>query len=311
MIIQKTRIRNVEKYIKHVADSENFAIGVPVTENNMPIIQKIGFLKDLKDGQQILPKSIGNISNFNAYGKFHKLKDEPMETAYSQREWFWKDWGGHQHSKIVDVPYKRYPREFIQPPSEELRVVSTASNQLIVSRLVVKNSSFYDDIKHIVNLFLEIFGECIILDENLNDIEIPKIEKLNWEVLPPGEYPWDEVKNHVKESVSKAPKGKKPVIEHRLKIITKHNPTYFAVGKGGFDGYWVFGFPEKGIYILENSNYGNATYCFGDNWKQCTQLSKKEILDNELHFDRVVHREGWEKGINDLVSETRKNKKVV
>ena len=55
----------------------------------------------------------------------------------------------------------------------------------------------------------------------------------------------------------------------------------------------VFGFPKKGIYLLESVHLGNATYIFGDDWEKLSKLSKKEILDENLHKDRIVHRKLW------------------
>lgn len=43
-------------------------------------------------------------------------------------------------------------------------------------------------------MFLEIFGYCEIFDEEekvlSSDIQIKSI---SWEILPPGEYPWDKI----------------------------------------------------------------------------------------------------------------------
>jgi hypothetical protein len=300
MIIKQTRIRNVDTHLSHIKDGESFYIALSDVGNFTEDLIKIGFTSDLEVGEKILPKSIGNITNFNANGKHNKLTDEPMEEAYYQRLWIWTDWGGYEHSKIVDIPYKRYPREFIKPPSEELSIVETSENEKFLVSDKFQKGEDNETVKHVVNMFLEIFGLCLILDEDLERFQVPEIKKLNWEILPQGEYPWEDVEEHVKESIGRAPEGKKPVIEDRVKTITNHNPNYLAIGKGGFDGYWVFGFEDEEIFILENTNYGNATYIFDDNWETYSQLTKKEILTGDIQKDRIIHREGWHDNINKL-----------
>jgi hypothetical protein len=44
-------------------------------------------------------------------------------------------------------------------------------------------------------------------------------------------------------------------IEHRIKTISECNPDFLAVGKGGFTGYFVYGFKSKKIFILESIHY--------------------------------------------------------
>lgn len=74
------------------------------------------------------------------------------------------------------------------------------------------------------------------------------------------------------------------------------------MGQGGFNDYLLFGFPNKNIYVLESIRFGNATYVFDRNWEELSQLSKKEILDNDLHVNRIIHIEGWEQNVNDLLN---------
>lgn len=297
MIIEKTRIRSIGKHLNHIKEGEDFYISIDNIDQFSQKLLDIGFTKKLVIGEKILPKDIGTITSYNAHGKYKKLKDKPMETAYRQAEWTWEDWHGNSYSKIVDIPYKRYPRKFLPPPSEELTILEVDGKKQLVSR-VFKRGEENETTTHVINLFLEVFGRCIILNADFEKFKIPEIKRLNWQILPPGEYPWDEVKEHVKENIKRAPSGNQPVIENRVRSITEHKPNYIAVGKGGFDGYWVFGFPNVGIYILENTTYGNATYVFDDNWTSHSSLSKKEIIDGNLHLERIVHREGWHKNIN-------------
>lgn len=302
MLIKQTKIRKVEIHLSHIETSQSFFIGLENLPAHKDKLTSIGFPDDLPTNTQLLPKVVGNVTRFNTHGKEIKHKDEPLETTYYQREWTWKDWGGYEHSKIVDVPYERYPRSFIEPPSEELKIIDHEGFKLLVSEETTKREKNYDRIKHLINLFLEIFGECIVLNKDYKHLNITKVERLNWEILPPGEYPWDEVKEHVQEGIDDAPKGKQPVIKHRIKTITNYEPTYFGIGVAGFHGYWVFGWPDRNLFILENSNYGNATYIFGEDWKKYSHRSKREIISGDNHKDRLIHRKGWVQEIDQLLN---------
>ncbi|MPN37374.1 hypothetical protein SDC9_184891 [bioreactor metagenome] len=90
--------------------------------------------------------------------------------------------------------------------------------------------------------------------------------------------------------------------EHCANAILRHNPIELIYGSGGFRGYLIFKFPEKGIFVMENLMYGNATYVFENEWEQFSQLTKAEIIDNHLQKERFEHRIGWEEKINNLLA---------
>ena len=52
--------------------------------------------------------------------------------------------------------------------------------------------------------------------------------------------------------------------------------------------------------ILESLIYGNAIYVFDKNWLEFSKLTKKEILDENLHMKRIIHKKGWEKEVRAL-----------
>lgn len=301
MNIKKRRIRNLQPYLRLIPENEDFYIGLSNFNENLERIQEIGFTDNLLVNEQILPKSIGPISEYNSEGKNNILKDQEKEQYVQIREWSWDDWGGNTHTKIVYIPRERYPREFLPPPSSELKITELENNKLLVSECLNRNNG-EDKILHIINLFLEIFGECDILTNEL----IPPISqntvRLNWKLLPPGEYPWERVRDEVTDIIERQPRGNQPVANYRLETITEHTPNFVAIGNGGFNDYLVFGFPEKDIFILESIRTGNATYVFDQNWEELSQLSKKEILDNELQQERIIHREDWENNINALLN---------
>jgi len=306
LIITGKRKRKIDKRLAFLIEGKKVNMGVPVNEDNRQILKKIGFTETLSEGETVLPIYNGPISIFNAEGKYLIHKDQPMETAYRQREWTWKQWAGYHEtetqSKIVDVPYKRYPRTFISPPSTELSIVKNREGKKYViapGQLIEVSNS--ERLLHIINLFLEIFGYCEILTEDLEDYVLKNVRRLNWEVLPPGKWPWNKIKDKVLPIIQQTNEQKQTVVIHRLKTITKFEPDFSAIGHAGFRGYIIFGFTKKNIYTLESIFTGNATYVFGEKWESLSQLTKAEILEEALQKDRIIHRKKWVKSIEKLL----------
>jgi len=311
MQLQKKRIRNVEQYVKHIPQGNKIIIGISNPQRFPTILERIGFSKEYQSGETVLPPGdFGTVSIYNSEGKEFPRKDLPLETAYRQAEWQWTEWRGKYHtqrmSKIVDIPYKRYPREFIAPPSIELAThIDQNEGLLVVSPEISNISGNYELLKHTVNLFLEIFGECEFFTDNLEKIRANNTVHLNWEILPKGKMPWEQFKKTIEPLLKEAPKGNRPVLEYRLGIINKMEPDFRAVGRGGFHGYIIHGFTDKKLFILESMYYGNATYVFDDAWEELSKKTKAEILTEKLQKDRIVHLQGWEQKIIKLTEQVR------
>jgi hypothetical protein len=303
MHISKKRIRNIRPYVRGFKLGEAIHVALAYPASHKPRLIEIGFTKDLAIGERVLPSSLGPVSTYNAEGKYNVRRDLPMETAYRQTEWHWTEWDGTEQSRIVDVPYERYPREFVPPPSKELQILKNAKGEKVVaSDQLTFSLKNLPEITHTVNLFLELFGECDLLKADLVPVVKTPMKRLNWTILPPGKYPWSKLSALVQPILDKAKDGNAPVIKDRLSRVAARVPEFVAVGHGGYRGYVVFGFPKKGVFVLESAYYGNATYVFDQNWEQLSKMTKAEILDGNLQKQRIIHREGWSGTINQLLS---------
>lgn len=309
MIIKKSRIRNLESNIRFIKKGATVAVGIKTASRNQDIFGKVGFAQQPNVGDSVLPSaSIGPVSRFNAEGKYTKHKDRPKETAYRTIEWHWEEWEGPydrvERSRLVDVPYERYPRTFVPPPSVEISVLKTSNGDLaLVSPFVEYTEENKELLRHTINLFLEIFGECQFFTEDMSEIIKTPIRRLNWRILPHGPMPWEQLRKEIEPLVSSTPKGKHPFIEHRLKIINEFDPDFTAVGTAGFRGYIILGFKDRDIYVCESLFYGNATYIFNERWEELTKKTKAEILNKDLQEDRIIHRvESWERRIKEWLS---------
>lgn len=306
MILKKKRVRSIKANAPFLKNGKQYMIGVALDSVSAIKLKKLG-ISSPNPGDSILPPSVGPVSHFNAEGKFVPNKELPMETVYRQAEWCWNQWAGGgdvvKVCKIVDIPYKRYPRTFIEPPSVELSVFfDTDGRVFAVSPAINYNESDDTEFVHTINLFLEIFGECIFFDDSRSQIIKVPLKRLNWQLLPQGIRPWKQLKQELAPIIAQVTKGKISVVEYRIETINQYEPIFAAIGNGGFNGYIVLGFPHKKLYVLESILYGNATYVFGDNWEKLSQLTKKEILDESLQTDRLIHKESWYGNIGKLLS---------
>lgn len=299
------KTRGIIKYLKHLEPNDQYWLGLPAhgLENKL---EKLGFSVPLASGERLLPEpKFGPANRRNALGDEIVHRDKPMETAYRQAEWHWTEFRGRydtaDRSKIVDVPYKRYPRTHVPPHGVELVIRRTGKDALVIAGPFVVGQ---DDPRatNTANVFVEIFGECAVLRHDMTVWAKVPVRQLNWELLPPGKNPWTSAQSALQKVVRNADKGNQPVIKARFDAIGEHEPEFVAIGTGGFNGYVVFGFPRLGFCLLESQEVNNATYVLNEAlWEKVSMLSKAEILDGKLHIDRLVHRESWFGAVRNLL----------
>lgn len=294
------KTRSIAKHIKHLRPGDGYLLGIPGSAHE-EALQALGFSSPFATGERLLPGAEhGPACQRNAEGAVVVHRDQPMETAYRQVEWHWKEFRGRYDtedcSRIVDVPYQRYPRTQVAPYGVELEIRIAKGNDDVFVVAGPFSASGADDERatNTVNVFIELFGECTVLRPDMTSLTKTPVKQLNWELLPPGKNPWKAAQPALERVVRKAEEGNQPVIRARFETVGKYDPDFVAIGNGGFDGYVVFGFPRLGICVLECRSVNNATYVLNeDSWETVSMLSKAEILDAKLHRMRLVHREGW------------------
>lgn len=299
MKIMKKRINNIEKYLNAVKEGENVNIIYPILKKDKKVT-RCGVSDEQNIGEEILPKVIGPVSDFNAHGKSIALKNEEKEIRIIERPYHVIDWQGGDHYGIAYDPRECYKRKFITPPSVELRIVERNRKKCISVKPLSKKQENYELIKHQINLFLELFGECDILKEDEEFFDHVEVKKLNWKVLPKGEYPWSKMEIYVKKVIENMPKNIQHIVEENIKEIASYTPDFVAIGEGGFNGYFIYGFKDKDFVILESNEIGNATYILNNDWKKISKLTKAQILNNELERERIIHSKNWKEKIAKL-----------
>lgn len=297
MIISGKKIRNVDKYLSEFQEGEKLYIGLQNAENYCDELRNYGLLGDLSENHTFLPRPLKNVTEFNANGRWVKDKSLPKEEREFESEYHVVDWHGNDHYGIRYYTRECYQQRLI--PASEIEL--TYSKGLLISPLLVYSQENKGLIKHIINMYLEMFGQCETLTESYIPKKILRTERVTWTVLPKGEYPWQEAKSHIDSIINIIPKKHRNVINRRHETITENVPDFMAIGDQGFWGYVIYGFTKKGIFVFESNKPNNATYVFKGNWKETSQLTKAEILNEQLYEARIIHNSKWSHSINELI----------
>ncbi|MCO7614158.1 hypothetical protein NJH83_28365 [Pseudomonas chlororaphis] len=291
-MIKGQSIKSIARLIAE-AKGANHVMFVVLRDSVTPTRQKeIGIHHLQHHGDSILASDIGKVSNFNTSGKEVKRKDLPLIKKSIPQYRTWKDWHGREHDGIQHRTMDVYPIDFISPPSEKLSLEDINGAIYIATRRI-DLSSDPASAMHLANLMLEYFSEFEIFDLSKHKILDVVARQLQWEVLPQGKYPWNKTSDIVTPYLTKLSQSEKGVIEHRMREISKYEPDFLATGRGGYSGYFVYGFTSKKLHFLESIHLNNATYVFGDNWEHLSSLTKEEIINGEHEHLRVIHDKKW------------------
>ncbi len=309
MILSQKRVRSLDSHLDAATLGKQLRVAVSLT-NHREKLKEIGFPDPPIPGQVLLPSSsFGPSCRFNAEGKQIPQRHLPKETLYRTQMWTHTEYHGDEAREVeslVSIPYQRYPRIEVPPPSVELTIVAAESGELYIAT----NSFVYgsEDVALLsgINVLLELFGLCEVQLEDGSLLKPPRVQSLDWEVLPAGDFPWVRVKRHIQASFRGAKPHTLAAIEWRMEKLWGFAPTHTLVGRSGFDGYVIFCFPELGLNVLECRRPDNATYVLGENWLALSQLTKAQILQANLHLDRVLHTTQWESRISRILTPPRR-----
>lgn len=307
------KTRNITKYLNHLQPSELYMLGLAVSPEVEEGLKALGFDVPLIPGQRLLPPARkGPASRRNAEGYEIVHRDQPMETAYRQVEWHWTQFAGRygteEMSKVVDVPYQRYPRTYVAPYSVELEVKVREDGQtFVVAGPFVNEAASAAVATNTANMLREVLGGFEILGKDLSNWVSAPVRRLHWQLLPPGKSPWESAKPALEKMVERAPAGNQGVLRARLTAVGEKKPDFVAIGVGGFEGYTVFGFARERLCVLECPQVNNATYVLPmESWESVSQLTKAQILDANAHKARIVHTRTWFDALDEVLRGDRK-----
>lgn len=301
---KKKYIRSLARHFSAVSEGSTVILGFRLQDADSDTLQRIGLGSEPEVGTRVVPASLGRVSHFNAAGKELIRRDLPLEKVTREQLWTRQEWRGRETvevTDIVDIPYKRYPRDYVPAPLVELEIVTDSTGQ----EYAVVDSETYDPAKptallHKANLMLELFGDFEILQEDLSPVIRAVIRRVNWEILPPGTLNREQLTQIVRTTSRRATESQQRIYFERFDALESFGPDEIIRGHGGFNGYMVFAYHNRGLYILESPFYGNATYVLDGDWERISQLTKAEVLKQDAHKDRIIHNSGWNTEIRAL-----------
>ena len=275
-ILKETKDIDVNKkyYIMVDASAENIAkLDIPKFEEGLAIQPSTKFgitSRKNVDGYYVVEKSLPKEERF-------------IRTIY----WEWQLYNGDWQSDYKDIYKECYPKTYYEPFGIEMFLRKNKTGK----EIIVTESSNDIDIRNIINLYLEVFGYCEILDENLNSLltDIKYIRR-NWEILPPDVK--IEIKRTRAHKKEESERKRKDYDQVRLDTLEEYNPIERNIGKNGFQGYYAYVF-EK-ICVLESPVYGNATYIVDrEGWEKSSMETKRELIGNKKFLKRIEHDSKW------------------
>ncbi|MBK1968872.1 MULTISPECIES: hypothetical protein [Brevundimonas] len=301
MLIVQTRILNLSRYFGGLIPRTDFRLVVKVSDVVARKLDASGFA-GLGDGDVLLPANVGTVSRRNAEGDYIIHKDQPKETrSIGVRTWTRKQWAGRgqvtEVTESVNVERECYPRTFVPPPGVELTVVDYNGDLFIVSDTMTTAVTPDEDVLHVTNLFLELFGRTEIRHANLNQFTPPQTRRLNWSLLPPGTTTAAGVLAHLRPYIARRARTYRDPIMERLNFMASRNPDEVYLGHGGFGAYVAYVFNTPGNAVLESVLPDNATYVFGSNWATVSRMTKTDVLNGRRHIDRIFHRLDWQRRV--------------
>ncbi len=274
----------------------------------------------MKDGvpvflsEQIPNARNGKFSRINAEGVELVLKDKPKVSKIISIES--PNWGdSYNGTHTVDFVRDVYQREWFAPKEltlqievlgEEMKAEKTYIVRFGINEVLSRKSSRFRKSPHLkndlffdLNLLQENVGAASIFPSGATRSDYLKTVFVTWEILPPGER---------EETIAKILGGfKSPSAEIRKKIearyalLMKLKPDAFISGTSGFSRYFGAKFSDS-LVVFENLEYGNAIYAMFEDWETLSKLSRVELLKgSRTGFERIVHAEGWEKRLIELV----------
>jgi hypothetical protein len=299
MRLKQRRILDAEPYLAGLPKGEAFKIIAYPPEGHS--LKRAGFGDSRTLGETVLPSVVGSVSRFNAEGGWQVHRDRPKERRYMST-WLaqWTEWAGRGRTRQVeelrDVYRSCYPRTFIEPPGLELTYLNRAGAPLVaLSATFLNDPGSRGQIRHAINLMLELFGSCELVRDDLSSYAPPGVKRINWRMLPPGAHPWPTLRNHLDQTLRGTSPLTRQMILERQEFLVSLNPAETYVGLGGFADYIAYTFPDRGVVVLESVKHGNALYAFGDNWRRVSQLTKAQVLNGNVHLARIIHANGWKR----------------
>lgn len=290
IFINKKYKRSSSSFLKEIANIKANSV-IVTSEPNISddMLKKVGFSLPIENGDNVVPCELGRFTDYNLNGKHVVHKDRPKEKRYVNTiYWTWTLWNGEEQGRFCDIYRKCYPVTEELPPLEIM--IYSKNKKCVISEPIKKTDA--KRLLHVVNMFLEVFGSCVVTD-SVDNVQI--VKRLPWIIFPQGHK--FEGKNlsiiDVCPNFYKKNKREQQFIATRHDYLMSQHPSAVYVGASYFRNYTVYTYQEEHLSILESTSLDNATYVFDENWETYSKMTKKEVVTGNYHKERIIHQKNW------------------
>ncbi|PJJ96703.1 hypothetical protein CO641_12645 [Lysobacteraceae bacterium NML91-0213] len=261
------------------------------------MLKRFGFVEPFDVGQSVMPSvHLGPAARRNANGYEIVHRDQPKEEMTRLQSWRRMQWHGRDKIEVEDFiqrTYWRYPRTYVAGEGVEFTIMVRPDGSKVIASPAYAPVDAAESLLMAANLVIEGFGGVeFVCADLVPPLSVP-IKRLNWEIFPQGRVPWAQVRKEIDRVTERASASIKPVIRARVQVVEQYGPDFAAIGRAGFDGYWVFGFTKHDLYVLESRMLDNATYVLDADWQAVSQLTKAEVINSDLSVARLIHDASW------------------
>ncbi len=258
---------------------------------------------------QIPNVTSGRYSRTNIQGKEVIRRDLPKITkSYTWDSPNFGDWSKGSHQVTIDREV--YQREFISPKELEIKIELLDTQQkdgavifvlkfTVEEVLSISDEDFEGSLLYNLNLLQENIGRSEVFPSDATREDFMRTVLVEWEILPPGKKE-DIIEKIISGFKSVTPEEREK-IGLRYDLLSKLKPQCYVRGTSGFHRYFGAMFADD-LVVFENIEYGNAIYAMFEDWKKLSKRSRTQLLSGgDTGFERIVHRDGWESKVQELV----------
>lgn len=303
------RILKLERHLPEFAEGDLVRVVMNMEGASAQVLTRFGFIEPFEVGQSVMPNiHLGPAARRNANGYEVVHRDQPMEEMTRLQSWKRMQWHGRDQVEVEDFiqrTYRRYPRTYFAGEGIELTIMTRPDGSKVIASPAYDPVADADSLRMAANLVIEGFGAVEFVRSDLVPPSSVPVKRLNWEIFPQGRVPWPQVRREIDRVTERASASVKPVIRARVDAVERYGPDFAAIGRAGFDGYWVFGFTIQGLYVLESRALDNATYVLASDWEIVSQLTKAEIINSDLAVARLIHDGSWTERLDEVLRHVR------
>jgi hypothetical protein len=215
------------------------------------------------------------------------------------------DWSKGSHEITVDREV--YPRDVFPGYGTTILMKRLDESQDTISLHLELNRTFEQrpsddrELLFAINLFQESVGSTHIRSVDTPAQSYLSTLRVQWEILPKGTK--EETMVAIRSRFNPTPEENR-IIEERLDLLYALRPENLIAGTSGFARYIGAQYGPD-LVAFDNIRYGNALYIMFSDWERLSKMSRVELQNSDEKFERIIHKQGWERVVRAIISEYR------